>query len=191
MNERKYSFKKISTIILSVFFAISLIYFLYTKDSMGISVCIFGLILIPILYKINKSKPKLLTDELYCIFIWYTCIASILGSGYGLYSINHYDDFLHFVSGILTVIVACTILKYFNTKEQLKEMNLIFIVIFILMFSMGVASFWEIGEYSMDHILHTNTQVGGLTDTIMDMIDAFLGCVISILYVVRKIKNQK
>lgn len=186
MDKKRWNFKEISTLILSVFFAISLIYFLYEKDSMGISVCIFGLVLIPILYKLNKLKPRLLTDELYCIFIYYTCIASILGSGYGLYDINHYDDFLHLISGVLTVIVACTILKYFNTEKQLKEMNTIFKIVFILMFSMGVASFWEIGEYSMDHILHTSTQVGGLTDTIMDMIDAFIGTTISILYLFKK-----
>lgn len=190
MSNKKFGLKNITTIVLTMFYIISLGYFLKIKDFMGISVSIFCLILTPVLYQINKRVPKLLSDGLYIVFMWYACIASVLGSGYGFYDINHYDDFLHITSGILTVTAAYTIIKYFNTNEQVNKMNIVFIGIFIMMFSMGVASFWEIGEYSMDHILGTHTQVGGLTDTVMDMIDAFVGTIISMPYALKKIKQK-
>ncbi len=39
--------------------------------------------------------------------------------------------------------------------------------------------------------MHTHTQVGGLTDTVMDMIDALVGCLVSIPYALKKIRNKK
>lgn len=191
MYSKKLGLKKITTIILTIFFIGSLGYFLYTKDSMGISVSVFCLILAVVLYQVNKRLPKLLSDGLYSVFMWYACIASVLGSGYGFYDIPHYDDFLHVTSGLLTVTAAYTFIKFFNTDEQISKMNIIFIAMFIFMFSMGIASLWEIGEFSMDHIMHTHTQIGGLTDTVMDMIDALVGCLVSIPYALKKIRNKK
>lgn len=190
MDNKKWGLKNITTIILTIFFIGSLGYFIYTKDSMGISVSIFCLVLTPVLYQINKRDSKLLSDGLYSIFMWYACIASVLGSGYGFYDIPHYDDFLHVTSGVLTVTAAYTFIKYFNTEEQISKMNILFIAMFMFMFSMGIASLWEIGEFSMDQIMHTHTQVGGLTDTIMDMIDALVGCIVSLPYALKKIKNK-
>ena len=53
MDSKKFGLKKITTIILTIFFIGSLGYFLYIKDSMGISVSLFCLILTVVLYQIN------------------------------------------------------------------------------------------------------------------------------------------
>ena len=52
---------------------------------------------------------------------------------------------------------------------------------------MGFASICEIIEYSLDTIFKMNTQAGGLSDTMQDMIDALIGSVIMIIYYIRKI----
>ena len=57
MYSKKLGLKKITTIILTIFFIGSLGYFLYTKDSMGISVSVFCLILTVVLYQVNKRLP--------------------------------------------------------------------------------------------------------------------------------------
>jgi hypothetical protein len=52
---------------------------------------------------------------------------------------------------------------------------------------MGFASVCEIIEYSLDTLFKMNTQQGGLTDTMHDMIDALFGSIIMIIYYIKKI----
>lgn len=54
---------------------------------------------------------------------------------------------------------------------------------------MGFASICEIVEYSLDTIFKMNTQQGGLTDTMNDMIDALFGSIIMIVYYIKKYKH--
>ena len=186
-TEKTASVKKYSVMVLLAFYVVSLIRFLILKDLMGISVSVFSIFATISLIILNRKKERLLEDKLFIALIWYICIASVLGSGYGFYDINHYDDFLHVVSGLLSSTAAISILKYFNDEESVSKINKVFIIIYVFMFSMGVASLWEIGEFSMDNILHTNTQVGGLTDTVMDMIDAMVGSIATIICIRKKI----
>ena len=65
--------------------------------------------------------------------------------------------------------------------------NKVFVIIFLFMFTMGVASIWEIMEFSLDNILGTHTQIGGLEDT---MIDALIGAFISIPYFIKKLSDE-
>ena len=68
--------------------------------------------------------------------------------------------------------------------------NKVFVMIFLFMFTMGVASLWEIMEFSLDNILGTHTQIGGLEDTMIDMVDALIGAIISIPYFIRKMSDK-
>ncbi|TQQ85807.1 hypothetical protein EXD82_00915 [Peptacetobacter hominis] len=181
--------KKKSIAILLIFYICSFVYFVVKMNTMGISVTIFGILSMPVLIKINQINRKLLSDNFFVAIVWYICIASILGSGYGFYDINHYDDFLHILSGILSATAAYDIILYFENDTTIDKR---LAVIMIFMFSMGVASLWEIMEFSMDTVIHTNTQVGGLSDTVIDMIDAMIGSIFTIsLVLYKKIKNHK
>lgn len=173
------------------FFIINLIYLLYIisgiwfiKEKMffELSIVAFCLIGTFILSILNKKLNKLVDNSIYINLVVFIMVASLLGSCFGFYDINHYDDFLHLYSGILCCNVAYLVIRYFNEKN---DMSKLFVIIFLFMFTMGVASLWEIMEFSMDNILGTNTQVGGLTDTVIDMIDALIGAVISIPYFVK------
>ncbi|MGL5329055.1 MAG: DUF2238 domain-containing protein [Peptostreptococcaceae bacterium] len=182
--------KKVNFIIgfIYVLYIISGLWYIKEKMLFELSIvafCIIGTFALGIL---NKKISKLVDDSIYINLVLFIMISSLIGSCFGFYDINHYDDFLHLYSGILCCNVAYLIIRYFNNKDN---MNKLFVVIFLFMFTMGVASLWEIMEFAMDNILGTNTQVGGLKDTVIDMIDALLGAIISIPYFVKKFYKAK
>lgn len=173
-----------------ILYTISTILFLKEKKLLELGIVAFCIAATFILGLGNKKLNKLIDDSIYLNLVFFIMVASLLGSCFKFYSINYYDDFLHLYSGVLSCNVAYLIIKYFNSKDAIKNMNKIFIIIFLFMFTMGVASLWEIMEFSLDNLLGMNTQVGGLKDTMIDIIDALIGVLISIPYFTNKIKNR-
>ena len=98
--------------------------------------------------------------------------------------IKHYDDFLHFWSGFIAVKIGFNILRFIKVNKFIHK---VLIIILLFFFAMGFASICEIIEYGLDTIFKMNTQKGGLPDTMQDMIDSLLGCIIMIIYYIRKI----
>ena len=91
---------------------------------------------------------------------------------------------MHFWSGFITVKIGFTIIK---TIEISNFNSKLLVIILLFFFAMGFASICEIVEYSLDTIFKMNTQQGGLTDTMNDMIDALFGSIIMIVYYIKKI----
>ena len=179
--------KKINyfNIILYTMYIISIGYFLLNKNYTNASLCsvtfIFNLIL---RYLYSKNLP-ILDTNLYVIGSLFIFFSLVLGSSFKLYDIvNHYDDFLHFGSGFLTVKIGFNIIKNIKASDFI---NKLLVIILLFFFAMGFASIFEIIEYGLDTIFNMNTQKGGLTDTMQDMIDSLLGCIIMIVYYIRKI----
>ena len=73
----------------------------------------------------------------------------------------------------------------------MKDMNKLFVIIFLFMFSMGVASLWEIMEFSIDNLFGMHTQIGGLNDTMIDMIDGLVGTIISMPFFLKSLKKLR
>lgn len=189
MKESKLA--NIATWISYVLYIGSIALFINERNLFNIVICIACILLTLVLKIINRKFKNFLDDQLYIVMIAFVLISSLLGSCYGFYSINHYDDFLHIWSGFIACSFAYSLLAFFNNKDQIDNMNKIFIIIYLLMFSVAVAGFWEIGEFTMDNLLGTNTQVGGLTDTMIDMIDGLVGAVIMIPFIMNRIKKIK
>lgn len=168
----------------------SIIWFLKERKLFEFGIVVFCIVSTLILGIVNKKVNKLLDNSIYINLVIFIMVSSLLGSCFKLYSINHYDDFLHLYSGVLSCNVAYLIIRYFNNEENIKMVNKVFIIIFLFMFTMGVASLWEIMEFSLDNILGTHTQIGGLEDTMIDMVDALIGAVISIPYFIRKLSDE-
>ena len=59
----------------------------------------------------------------------------------------------------------------------------------MFMFNMGVASLWEIIEFLLDRFVGTHTQIGGLSDTVIDMIDALICSIITIPFIIKYSKK--
>ena len=166
----------------------SIIWFLKERKLFEFGIVVFCIVSTLILGIVNKKVNKLLDNSIYINLGIFIMVSSLLGSCFKFYSINHYDDFLHLYSGVLSCNIAYLIIRYFNNEENIKMVNKVFVMIFLFMFTMGVASLWEIMEFSLDNILGTHTQIGGLEDTMIDMIDALIGAMISIPYFIRKIR---
>lgn len=188
MNNNK--IVNIITWILYLLYTGSIILFVKEKNMFNILICIVCIILTLGLQIIKKKTNRFIDDQLYIVMVVFIMIASLLGSCYGFYSINHFDDFLHVWSGFIACSFAYLVLRLFNSDEQIGGMNKFFILIYLLMFSVAVAGFWEIGEFTMDSLLGTKTQVGGLKDTMIDMIDGLIGAVIMIPFIMKKFKKK-
>lgn len=171
--------KKINIVIIVVSLIINTIFIILTlmgKYNSNILVC---LSLYPILFTpklVNKLSKLKISDSIEFMFVTFIFIAQILGSVAHFYSlIPWFDSFTHFVSGILTSLFSLQILvlldKY-NPKH--KGFNILFMIAFTLM----IASFWEIFEFSADNVFGNDAQKvleTGVTDTMKDIICALLG----------------
>ena len=158
---------------------LSAVFFVANKEYGSLGLVAISLVGTFILSFINKQTERLLSKELYIMLALFIMFSSLLGTCFNFYDINYYDDFLHLWSGIISCIVAFSIIKYFYTQREISKMSKVFLV-------MGVASLWEIGEFLMDTFVGTTTQAGGLEDTMIDMVDALIGTIITIPFIVKK-----
>ena len=178
---KKVSFLKILLYIIYIF---SIGFFLFKKDYGRVGLSVISLSILFILTKIYMNKLPFLDDRLFIVGNLFILFSFVLGSSYNLYDkIKFYDDFLHFWSGFISVKIGWNILK--ETDSKLSIGRLWFCIVLFL-FAMGVASICEISEYLLDTYANMKTQAGGLKDTMQDMIDAFFGASIMIIYYYRK-----
>ena len=133
----------------------------------------------------NIFKIKI-TSAMELVYIIFIILAQFAGSVVNLYNkVWWYDLFAHFLSGILTAILSLVILDWFGIyKEKNKGFNFLFIISFTLM----IASLWEFLEFGVDTFFGMNVQHSidtGVRDTMEDMLIAFLGSlIVSISYLV-------
>lgn len=142
---------------------------------------------------IKKVVKYEMSETLKFIYFLFVFIALILGSIYNLYrTISWFDLLAHFLSGIVTCVLALIILKKF---DLLKKDLPIFHIVFIIAFSLMIASFWEFFEFLSDKVLKGDTQwvlLTGVDDTMTDMLIAFLSSVIfSVFYYIGSKTNKK
>ncbi len=146
---------------------------------------ILGDITIPLVLLIPRIIKNLfkirITDTMELIYVVFIILAQFLGSVVNLYNNDTtwwYDLFAHFLSGILTSVLALVVLNWFGVyKEKNKGFNFLFIICFTLM----VASIWEFVEFGTDVFLGMNVQHSletGVKDTMEDMLVAFAGSMI-------------
>lgn len=178
-------------IILYIIYIGSIGFFAYTKSfgNIGLSLaCLIGTFILSIF---NKKYSAQLNDNLYITLVLFIMFSSLLGSCYRFYDIiNHYDDFLHIWSGFISVSTAYSLLIIFNTSDIVNKINKYFIAIYLFVFVIAVAGLWEIMEFSIDTLFGLHTQAGGLTDTMIDMIDGLLGSIIMIPFTMKKLKKM-
>ncbi len=139
---------------------------------------IFVLLIPKILRKLFKIR---ITDAMELVYVIFMILAQFLGSVVNLYNNDTtwwYDLFTHFLSGVLTTVLALVIMNWLGVyKEKNKWFNFLFMISFTLM----IASLWEFLEFGTDNFLGMNVQHSletGVRDTMEDMLIAFLGSII-------------
>ena len=171
----------ISLILIAV---IGSLYFVITRDDNMVLILkdisiIFSISALYIVQKIFKIKINEYINLVYIIFIF---MAHFLGVICELYNyIYWFDKFVHFLSGIVTSFIAIYLLVKFK-----KDKNIFFDILYIIAITLMVASLWEVFEYLSSFYFNLDPQkvvLTGVTDTMGDIIVAFLGSIlVSIFY---------
>lgn len=142
-------------------------------------VAIFPLLLIPFI--INKTKLKLSDKEIFLYYL-FILLADFIGCVCNLYNnVSWYDIFVHFLSGMFTFVLA-TIIYRMISNDNNKLLKILFCLGIVAL----IAIAWEVFEFSIDSLAHTNLQHNqdtGVIDTMQDMIVATLGGIISSIYI--------
>ena len=148
----------ISLIIISILLSLFISFYNET-EIVEIAKDLSIIITINLIYIVKKLFKLKISEELNFIYIVFVIIAHLIGVNFELFiSIYWFDKFTHFVSGILSSILAIYILVK-NKKNDNKFFNFIFIISFALM----VASIWEMLEYTFSCTLPVDPQKVELT----------------------------
>lgn len=136
-----------------------------------------------IIEKVFKIEIPGILRTIYLVFVF---ISHFLGSIVDFYhTFENYDKLMHFLSGILISIIAIYIMSLLNGYDKKR---IVLNIIFMLGFTMLIASFWEMFEFINDNIFGKDAQnvlTTGVDDTMLDMIVAFIGSIlVSILYTI-------
>lgn len=154
-----------------------------------IVITVIPVILFPyLIQRIGRIKIPNMLESLYMIFIF---LGYFLGSIMKFYGkIPFYDLIIHFISGILSAMVAYYLYKVYNRKGG----NLFTVIFFVLGITALIAVSWEIFEFVCDKIFKKNAQhviESGVDDTMTDMIVALFGAVLyNLLYILYTVKKK-
>lgn len=143
--------------------------------------CILPLIMVP--YLLDKIKVYHMDEVLIFFYYLFLLLALVMGSILKFYyKIWWFDLFTHFISGIMTSIIAFILLQ---ENKLIKKKYKWFGFIFILVFTIGIAAGWEFFEFASDKLFHSDTQwvvETGVDDTMTDMLIATLAGLLSSFY---------
>lgn len=187
---KKQNIFSIIHITIYLIYASCIVYFVTVRNFRSIIVSILSLIGIIILIILNKKYKHLFGNLLVNTLIIFIAISILGGTCFDFYRFNHFDDVLHITSGFIGCMVA-RIVFYFSQNETDIPRKRIFFVIYMFMFSMGIASIWELIEFGLDRYLGFDCQAGGLTDTMFDILDCLIGSVIATIYYYFKIRKAE
>lgn len=126
----------------------------------------------------------------YCFAMIFDIFATSFGSVINLYAtVNFYDRFVHYLSGILLFEAGIIIITYLMKKNNLKNAPSIKLI-FSFFFSAACAGFWEIYEFTADNLINANMQ-GDNINTMGDIVSGVLGALTAIIIYEIILKRNK
>jgi len=157
------------------------VYSVYTRDYFWAIWGFFALILTltPLMLKrrFHVTLPWEL-NFLIVLSLYLSVSGNVQGWYYHFYPF--YDKVAHLVSSITIAVLGFVAAVIMDRYTEIK-MNRPLIVIFVIIFTMAIGSFWEITEFVSDNLFGTQLQPG-LRDTMYDLIfDLAGGTIIGVL----------
>lgn len=139
----------------------------------GACAAAFALPFVPyVVENVFKVKIPFRIEMLYYVFIF---IAHCLGICLDLFVyVPYYDKIIHCLSGVGTALIGHYAVDYFNVQRSPR----LFRGLFIMFFSMAIATAWEFFEFAMDKFFGFCMQQLvsiGLDDTMFDLLSATVG----------------
>lgn len=94
------------------------------------------------------------------ILITFAFSAFILGDVFNFYGkIPIWDSLLHTLSGVVIAYMGFIIIKYLDQEYTIPlSVSPLFMSILVVSSALSIGAIWEIGEYLVDDMFHTNNQ---------------------------------
>ena len=178
--------KKINVILIIIISIIGIISTLsdLNRDLVFILKDLSIIITVSLTYIIGKIFKVHINEYFTFFYIIFIFMAHYLGAIERFYSeFMYYDKIVHTLSGVLS---AYTAYLYLKLKKVIDTgLN----IIFIISFSFLVAGLWEIFEFSANALFGGDAQKvaeTGVDDTMWDIIVAFVGSFLFVLFIIIK-----
>ena len=159
-------FKRILSFIVLILAIVTMVALFYVKKE-KIRVRLFFSLLQYIAMSIVLVSPRLLKKfanfevpvEVHISVTAFAFLGLVLGDGLNFYGkIGWWDSLLHFTSGIILSFIALWLLQMLILRRKYLFMHRALLYIFVVAFSLAVGAVWELCEYTVDDIFHTNNQ---------------------------------
>lgn len=136
-------------------------------------------------YILRKVFKIQVNDSLVFVWVVFIFLAHYMGVICELYfKWYFFDKVTHTFSGVLSAFVATMILS------NVKVKSIAFRILFILSFTFLCAGLWEVFEFTCNLLFGGDAQrvaLTGVTDTMLDMIVAFVGALfVSLFYYLKE-----
>jgi peptidoglycan/LPS O-acetylase OafA/YrhL len=173
----------ILSVLFIIFMAALFVYYLIKGDSSRWQVAVGGIVVsaLPLFLLFMKNNPFNIPILIaYYLFIFCTIF---LGSIAGFYlRFKWWDSPLHFYKGILVGFFAIVIYKQLIPEQMRHNVSRWIIFLFVLSLSVTAGVIWEIYEFIGDQTFTHTMQLGGNTDTMVDLICGTAGGLLTAVY---------
>lgn len=158
--------------------------------------CLLGIVAICLPAVLEKRHNFVIPSNMMILYVLFLYGAIFLGEVMAFYyKVPHWDTILHTLSGAMLGALGYSVISFFNKSDGVPiNLSPLFVAFFAFCFSAAMGMVWEIYEYTVDVLFHTNMQKyaleGGaalvgqqaLADTMKDIIvDAIGALVIAII----------
>lgn len=94
------------------------------------------------------------------ILISFAFSGLILGDVFNFYGkIPYWDSILHAFSGVVIAYVGFIVIEYLDKEYTIPlSVSPLFMSVIVVSVALAIGAVWEIGEYTVDDIFHTNNQ---------------------------------
>lgn len=171
------------SVIFMVFMTVLFVIFLVKGDSSRwqLSLGGFAVSALPLFLLKLKNNPFNISMIIgYYLFIFCTIFLGSIASFYIRF--HWWDTTIHFYKGIFVSCVGIILFKSLIPKQARKDVSRWIFFLFVLSLSATASVFWEIYEFLGDLTFTHTMQLGGNTDTMMDLIFGMAGALLATFY---------
>ena len=130
---------------------------------------IFWLVMVQLIAMLFVLRiPKFIQDKYHFtipnlldfVLITFAFSGFILGDVLNFYGkIPYWDSILHTLSGIVIAYVGFIVIEYLDKEYTIPlSVSPLFMSVIVVSVALAIGAVWEIGEYTVDDIFHTNNQ---------------------------------
>lgn len=185
MNKTEQKFKKADRYIIIFFVIFGIIMGIYnliysTPYYVMLSFASILALLIPyIIYKVLKLKTVYIVNFTIYLFCFISFTVGMVFNGYS--RIPYYDKLVHTLSGVFFALLGLGFYYCLKPVKKIEKSDYLLVSFFSIFFSSFVSIIWEIYEYIINILIHTDPQrvtSTGINDTMQDMIVCLIGSLI-------------